>query len=216
MFGAIPSRFLTPRDHPARDSQVHNLDNGLMKPEEAIKGLSTVAFRMSTTKAADTIDASTFLESSFGSLMLVPTATTIVSLGMWLSIQPDDDEIGTVMSGWSTVADEIGHVSALARMTSDGDPLPRSVWDDNARNAFDTWALNIRTEVAQAADEARGAIRTLDDTLLAVQEIQRIMVRYDEFTAVALATLAGAGMTPVFAGQARIAQQFIATFNRCH
>ena len=100
--------------------------------------------------------ASTFLKSSFGGFMLVP-ATTVVSLGMWLSIQPDDDEIGTV-------------------------PLPRSVWDDDARNAFDTWALKFQTEVTQAADEARGATRTLDDTLLAIQEIQRPMVGYDEFT----------------------------------
>lgn len=37
-FGATPSRFLMPRYKPARDSQVHNVDDGLKKLEEAIKG----------------------------------------------------------------------------------------------------------------------------------------------------------------------------------
>ncbi|GAA5018990.1 hypothetical protein [Actinopolymorpha pittospori] len=106
--------------------------------------------------------ASMFLKSSFGNLMLVPTAATLSSLGMWLSIQPDEDEIGAVMAGWLTVTDELDHVSALGRMGSDGDPLPRTVWDDDARNAFDTWASNFQNEVAQAARISRQFIATFN------------------------------------------------------
>ncbi|GAA5019953.1 hypothetical protein [Actinopolymorpha pittospori] len=240
---------------PARDSQIRNLGDGLKKLEEAIKGLSTVAYRMAVTEVANTIDltkvpkltiskpskvhvdkspsapgvhlvaaslqltaswsAATFLKCYFSRLMLFGSmATVTVSLSMWATVQPDDDEIGTVMSGWLRVAEQLDQVGSLGRMDSkDNASLPRSVWDDDARDAFDRWAGNFQIEVAQAADEARGATRALDDALSAIEEIQKAMVGFDSVTAGFLLALFLIGMVPVFRAQAAVAQQVIALSN---
>ena len=133
---------------------------------------------------------------------------------MWATVQPDDDEIGTVMSGWLTVAEELGQVGSLGRMGSkDNASLPRSVWDDYARDAFDRWAGNFQTEVAQAVAEARGATRALDEALSAIEEIQKVMVGFDSVTAGLLLALFFMGMVPVLRAQAAVAQQVIALSN---
>lgn len=55
-FGIVPSGALLPRYGPARETQVKNLQDGLDRLEKMITGMTEVAYRMSVTEAANTID----------------------------------------------------------------------------------------------------------------------------------------------------------------
>ncbi|GAA5037926.1 hypothetical protein [Actinopolymorpha pittospori] len=55
-FGYAASALLASQYRLARDSQVQNLEDGLRRLEELIAGMTEVAYRMSVTEAANTID----------------------------------------------------------------------------------------------------------------------------------------------------------------
>ena len=91
--------------------------------------------------------------------------------------------------------------------------LPRSAWDDKAREAFDAWVEGFQLEVVQAGTEARQVVTALEDTLDRIREIQSMMSSYDWGTVGALFTLFVAGMVPAYTAPARAAQQIIAVLN---
>ena len=76
-FGTAPSGALLPRYEPARDTQVKNLHDGLDRLEKMIAGMTEVAYRMSVTEAASTID----LNRSPKVLVTKPTAPKATSGG---------------------------------------------------------------------------------------------------------------------------------------
>ncbi|GAA5018994.1 hypothetical protein [Actinopolymorpha pittospori] len=255
-FGLLPSDVLMPQYNPARDSQVKNLEDGLDRLEKLIAGMNRVAYRMSATEAANTINlagvrrepvtrpspkplptketgsgplifralatgsllavtykAALILKCSFGAFMWYPTGLTLISLGLWASVQPDDDEIGRVRSAWSSVSEELSAVTTVAKLGNGGGALlPRTAWDD-ARDTFDDWVSRFTTEVHKAETYAADATSALEKTVRDIADINQHMNAYDVATMVSLFALYVAGFYAVYRFPAALAQRVIATSN---
>ena len=217
-FGMASSTALLPRYTAARDTQVQNLEDGLQKFEEAIRGLLEVAYRMSATEAAaSTIDfanpaqvwqtkvrtPSGLHDEGFRTnaplLRVTEASTTGPDVARLdapevhlqpLHARPRVHHFGFPQhvvqrqAGRSRhqpchggLAGGFGrtHLVGLNLMASDaGGPLPRSVRDDDARDAFDQWVTNFQDEVWQASKEAVDAANALGGTLEDIHEIQSI------------------------------------------
>ncbi|GAA5019959.1 hypothetical protein [Actinopolymorpha pittospori] len=254
-FGTAPSGALLPRYGPARDTQVKNLHDGLDRLEKMIAGMTEVAYRMSVTEAANTIDLNSSpkvlvtkptapkatsggfgalrlgatigflysnwrlcsaLKSSFGVLMPgLIGAGAVTSLLMWATVVPDDNQIGTVKSAWQMVQSELNSLTGIHLLDSTGEGalLPRSAWDDDAREAFDRWVRSFQVELDEAVAAARDGHDALDDALDAIHELHDLMRECDIATLVALLTLMAASYVPFLTLQARAAQQAITIIN---
>jgi hypothetical protein len=119
-------------------------------------------------------------------------------------------------AAWQQVHSELDSVNGVFHLGSAGDDaslLPRSAWDDDAREAFDRWVKNFQAELDKAAAAARDGHDALDDALGAIHELHSIMRECDAVTLVTLMALLAISFVPFLALQARAAQQAITVIN---
>ncbi|GAA5035782.1 hypothetical protein [Actinopolymorpha pittospori] len=139
----------------------------------------------------------------------------MLSLAMWVTVQPDDEEIGRAKSAWFSVADELDSISTLKTFTGEGGGalLPKTAWDDDAREAFDVWVANFETEVDNASTAAYNAMAALEQTLESVKDLQHAMRTQDYITVGGLAVLWVAGLFPLYRAPAAVAQTVLTRIN---
>jgi hypothetical protein len=159
--------------------------------------------------------ASALLKCSFAPLMVVPFAGAMLSLSMWVTVQPDDEEIGKARSAWFSVADELDSIGTLKTFTGEGGGalLPKTAWDDDAREAFDVWVTSFSTEVDNASTAAYNAMAALEQTLGSVKDLHDAMRAFDAVTTGGLIVLWIAGLYPLYRAPAAVAQNALATIN---
>ena len=185
-------------------------------PSDVINGASVLPrFTWSRAYLWSMWRRSALLKCSFAPLMYVPAAGAALSLAMWVTVQPDDEEIGRARSAWFSVAEELDSISTLKTFTGEGGGalLPKTVWDDDARGAFDVWVTNFGTEVDNASTAAYNAMAAMEQTLESVKELHDTMRIYDYVTVGELVLLLLAGMFPPYRAAAAVAQTALARIN---